>query len=1120
MADPVENLTIESVSDKVQSTKKRLDELKVEISKMSSVEKVGKAQELADLKTAISESRKELEELKLKFTEDADKTKLEKIALDIDGIEAAHKQLDAEISKELSNLSQDVQVQDSEKWWLATQWEWLTSKDEWKDHTWKNIVRALGWVWLVWWVVWIWKKIFGRKDYEDEIEWYDQMTRQEKKKARKEWKRKKRLERKAERKEIRKERKKERAKKPFWKRPIWKIVKWTWIWTVVYYFAHGISTWRRSLKDIFRWKKAGLLSDIKTNREEYLKEKKENPEKYAKYEEFWEKVNDMYDYIWATEKEYFGYESDFYLWALGDNAEKELNEGEKGKKVEHEETKWMVPWLMDDYFSNVDDILSHWWVEKYMCAKTIEGYKQKIKELWAKWFAKVLLPLFTIPKAFGINSSDDDETKMNKFLDWISTDKDKYLRELNMIFRQYLKVVVYLADKKNAIALKVAEDSLISEGKLPANESDKRKALLDKLDDDDWVETVLEKDPTYTRFLNSRLHWLKDALWEDYDSEPTFMLQNVVSEVDAGTEKILWWNAEDNKLKRVEDKIQAGTPLDAVDKKWLWEVVEGIREDIDLTNKKSFCYVAFERWANAFGAEEADKHKILNESWLGKMFAEIRNNLEIFKNEVETNPTPENVQKLKDAVWRWAATKKELNVSIYALQKARENKNALDVIIAMASAYGLTFRDWLVALHDIIFEWKLTLKNVVKVWVAVAQGGVTYLVFTKKGWKYTWRATTTTLRWPKMAAYGLWGHLWSSWAKRRLIFNISKTNRVKAENLLKLGILDWSLSAQDVENIAAENEKLVARSRYWKNYRFHCLEWVSEVNKIEAVVKKGLFGRELTANEVKLFFKYREYWIWPVTWGRIRDVSRSFTILNTEQEFFNQLKSFDGKFGALSPQNQEILGKLLGNVRSTSDLSILTELSKRDGQFLRNLNSLLYGKSYVPKELAEYVSDVFKKVEISGIESRVNLMCNTIDEINGLSKSGRVPEQTVKRLSKLFKMIPDLGTDEVRVFWWCVKNWFKLTHMLDLVDLVKIEKIWGFSGAELKKLMWNGDLDGICRYLNDHINDLKKVKLNNTTDKLVEWLSRLKKAEKAGKGLLKWVEKGMPKLLKFLMKAL
>lgn len=76
--------------------------------------------------------------------------------------------------------------------WVKTQWDWLKSKEEWKNNPWKNILRALWWVGIVGWLVRLWKKIFGKKDRESRIPWYENMTRREKRQARRKWRREQR----------------------------------------------------------------------------------------------------------------------------------------------------------------------------------------------------------------------------------------------------------------------------------------------------------------------------------------------------------------------------------------------------------------------------------------------------------------------------------------------------------------------------------------------------------------------------------------------------------------------------------------------------------------------------------------------------------------------------------------------------------------------------------------------------------------------------------------------------------------------------------------------------------------------------------------------------------------
>lgn len=235
-------VTIDTLSDKINSTRTQLDSLKKWISQLSDVEKVKKSQELKD---AIESVKQELNALK-QWASATDLKKINEIEKDIIWIEAEYQQLDNQITHDLSTLSSEVKSTaitnpEWKKNWLETQWDGLTSKEEWKENTWKNILRAVWWIWVVWWAVWLWKKLFWKKKNK----WEDV----EEEEIDDEWENKKK----------KKKKKKSGDEKTFREKPVWKFVKWTaaflWIWSGVYYLAHGIYTKNWGVKDLFDWER-------------------------------------------------------------------------------------------------------------------------------------------------------------------------------------------------------------------------------------------------------------------------------------------------------------------------------------------------------------------------------------------------------------------------------------------------------------------------------------------------------------------------------------------------------------------------------------------------------------------------------------------------------------------------------------------------------------------------------------------------------------------------------------------------------------------------------------------------------------------------------------------------
>jgi hypothetical protein len=66
------------------------------------------------------------------------------------------------------------------------------------------------------------------------------------------------------------------------------------------------------------------------------------------------------------------------------------------------------------------------------------------------------LATFANFSTFGILAKDSAETKMSKFFENIKDNAEDRKLQLDLFFRQYTKILTYMADKKNAIAIQCA----------------------------------------------------------------------------------------------------------------------------------------------------------------------------------------------------------------------------------------------------------------------------------------------------------------------------------------------------------------------------------------------------------------------------------------------------------------------------------------------------------------------------------------------------------------------------------------------------------------------------------------------------------------------------------------
>ena len=235
-----QEITVDDLSNKIKETTNELNQLKSWLNNLSLEEQNDK---LSDIENAILECSEDLATLEKDESSTISKTQLNTLKTQINTLtsakESLQKQIEAQTKKEIDNLKWNIaQAQDNwenQEWdkksWLGRQRSWLTSKEEWKNHTGKNILRLAWWVWIAAWIRKLWKRIFGGKDKKES--WAEA------------WKSRKLL-RKERREQRRKERRERRANRPWWQRFLiwWAIVGWTVIWWVqIYKNWNRITSW-------------------------------------------------------------------------------------------------------------------------------------------------------------------------------------------------------------------------------------------------------------------------------------------------------------------------------------------------------------------------------------------------------------------------------------------------------------------------------------------------------------------------------------------------------------------------------------------------------------------------------------------------------------------------------------------------------------------------------------------------------------------------------------------------------------------------------------------------------------------------------------------------------------
>ena len=993
-------------------------------------------------------------------------------------------------------------------WWktkdfISENWEAATSWQKWKEEPGTNLVRwgaLLGTGVAVWiWVKKLWNWAFWDKKKEKESnEWNSDS-----------W-----------------------ESKSFWKTGWWKFLKWSGLWAWAYYVVHGLKTGKWGLWYLFDWKENSPTSTKWELYDNYTELAEKDPEKYKEYEKFGTNVNTMYDSIWEREKKYFWSDSQIVLWEIWDRAKEEkIQKAESSKNID---TRWLVPYSLDNYYANVWELLSYWWVSKYLRAKNIEEYKQKITGFGAEWFDKTMVPFlssFASFSTFWILSTDTAQQKMDKFFNWIRDNADDNMQILDLFFRQYTKVLTYMADKKNALAAKKAREIISRQwydGKAWPSDPDEQEEMINEaINDSEWIDKNL-KSTSYWAFMSSSILWASKILEQETlnQSEMTDELKDVVDEVDSQTEKLIWW-FDNNAFTKAEAKLNAWSSLEMSEKEWLKKVADNIIDDLWDTQEWGWLYDTFDYWFELLGLSEADRQTILKESWITDALTKTATSIQSLQNEVFTNPTKENVAQLKKLVGEYTSMKKEIAVALYAIQEAKENKDAGDTVAQVLWAMGTGFSHFLGSMNDLIHRRADTWDIInIFIWLTISGGIVEFW------WRLSWKkwaivaghySRKVGLAPLALAEMGLWHTRWW-WAVKRRIKDLSKVNRAWAENLLKKKVIEWVLSPRQVKDIVTNDPEIMRKIV------------VTSADTKEQIFKKfvtNLF--EGSQEQANLFIKYYGKTKGLVSWTRasVRDwwlTSHAHNIeINTAA--FDELKKFDieiEKLGGWSAQ-RKFFDRMIKKANWVDDLSFLNKLINNNefktaltqdsvkqlrklsiaefktlesngnlAKFLKNelpLDTMIRELKWTKKVAQEVVEEA---VEVADTPARrafnagIDRALWKFDEF----ADKRPFEYTINKL-KALKKDATLADEEMEIFAKFIDNWFHPKFIPELKKLFDIKaKVWAGDAAEemgtrLKRLLADGNFSEFNGYLRNP--DFWKMFKNAQIDNVLELSENLKK---------------------------
>ena len=800
---------IEQLKTEVNDIKKSLNELKNNVD-ISDSEKKTKAEALkAQAENAKQKIQNEIKALE-NAADDGSKKKKEEAETLLNSFNEIISLYGSIVNVWSSNTPVQQPLPETEnknvfskaKDWIWTQWSDVWDKEKWKTEWWKNLLRtvwfAATWVWAVSLAYkWIKKLFWWWKNEEEEDD--EEETKPKKKKK----------------------------KKPFWDRRYWKALKYSIIWTPIYYFTHGLMTNKWNILDMFdRNKKNPDAISSAENQVEATEELKEkNPEKFEKYKKLWENVDSQYNQLMDKEiKDWW------WGMSIADGYKKYCD----NSKLSLEDFKATVPMCMDNQFWAVSNMLSEWGYYAYMREKDIKEFTEMFTKTVDDWTKKLLTCM--IPFLWNLNSfkdykdkstSDIFETVKQRRFDWEPTER---CAELNLFFRQYAKVLNYLQEKRIKLIHNIAEKKFKTQVENWYEEVKNFSTVEEAIQDKKWFETYIESEDDYKNFMGWSIInsiWVieKQGIFDDKLSESTEAIKTSCDEERA---KIL----EENKnWQDVLDRLREnkGSLTQENYKEWesnVDKIIKDIEEHFD--EDRTYNYLSFIHTAS--NSEEKNKQEFLKESWLLYLKNQLKSKLQDYKLKFSKKSiSSEEIEQYITSINSYFAVKKEVAVATLALQTMKSNDPSIvNRVFCTFGALG----------KDLANSFLRPIDNLVN-WEPFDARLATQIPFTIVWWSLMMnnkkRVNSLWRRWIAITPANVWYKLtWNIMRRTSHIGNLpnrillnTRYNITHGDELLLQDILEWKISWIKAEQIV----------RTWKIKRKHNLDNGKKYNSIQQFIR-------------------------------------------------------------------------------------------------------------------------------------------------------------------------------------------------------------------------------------------------------------------------------------------
>lgn len=525
--------------------------------------------------------------------------------------------------------------------------------------------------------------------------------------------------------------------------------------------------WWRAAYKIAMWMIDWSKDPNEAKTDDFKKLQEKDPVSAEKYTQLWDATDKTYEAIFQKELD---------AWWQDDADMAEVSERATGGK---EALKWVVPYMLDEKYSSVNDLLSYHGEYMSIVNDSIENISSRIQWLvtWSFGFLK--------DKFFWLFMKSGEDKKMS-FVERINKDSKQHAQELKFFVREWVRLQTFLLEKEHHLVEKIAQQKL----SLSGGYEDVQEAMKDN----EWMSKNVYNDPRLAAFRKWKIKGAFDILNKEWllNADLTADTKDIIKDLDEDRDEIIWFNWKTSDLEQIKNDLADDGKIEQASHQNLYKISQAIVKDMDdelLDAMQTTCLSPF---ADLLNMDDAAKRDFMQKTGMLQCFNDIKMWFADFSTKLAWwELSPDQIKSFIHTVNTYTAWKKEVFIGATTIQQVKANKDGIV--------------DWSVAIW---WTWLELLKNTYKGiqgmyngnfglnnfgylffgWISIyAAGGLLYLVNPKIAKWVQIAGKYIAIAWslPVSVPYKIVSHSsfarkfrgvyrWPKWAIRRMYFEGEK----------------------------------------------------------------------------------------------------------------------------------------------------------------------------------------------------------------------------------------------------------------------------------------------------------------------------------------------------------